>query len=262
MTAWVEGVKGYGTGEWFEVSGAMVNTIYNCYQASPASWLNNSRVKRFKVYVDGEPHAYLDLTDEMGEQSFDLNLRHRNWDSTYIFRFEIVEVYKGAKWDDVCISHVDDMGYCFALTTQLSALAGSMLEAGSLERGAFILTYDPATDTVYTSEVLLNATQRHVTLLRVTAGGKTIEVTPDHPLDVQGRGFVSLQQLKSESPRNNYTTLIGTTSVLLWDEQSQSSCYAPIDSIEELHGNFQTATVRKLSKGSMYIANGFISKTY
>ena len=40
MTAWVEGVTGYGIGEWFEIKGK-ANIIYNGYQSSPTNWKNN-----------------------------------------------------------------------------------------------------------------------------------------------------------------------------------------------------------------------------
>jgi len=50
MTAWVEGKSDYGIGEWFEIKAINVNVIYNGYQSSPISWINNSRVKKFKVY--------------------------------------------------------------------------------------------------------------------------------------------------------------------------------------------------------------------
>lgn len=262
MTAWVEGVAGYGIGEWFEISAANVNTIYNGYQSTPLNWLNNSRVKRFKVYVDGEPHCYLDLTDEMGQQSFDLNIVTKSYDSAYTFRFEIADVYKGNKWDDVCISHVDDVACCFAVSTRLYAMAGTFVQAGVLQKGTALLTFDQMRDTVSSAEVVLSAMQRHVTLLRVKAGGKSIEITPDHPLNVEGRGFISLAVLRSETPDKSYTELVGSTKVLLWSDENAMSYYAEIESIEELHGDFQTVTVRQLSNGSMYIANGFVSQTY
>jgi len=260
MTAWVEGVGGYGIGQWFEVSAPRVNTIYNGYQATTTSWYNNSRVKRFKVYIDGKAHCFLDLTDEMGAQSFDLGEMY--YDSSYVFRFEIADVYKGAKWDDVAISHVDDVACCFAVNTQLMAVAGSFVEAGSLERGSEIMAYDFAADSVYSSVVEMKSTQKHITLLHISAGSKQIDVTPDHPLYVKDRGFVSMNRLREETPGKSYSEIAGTFELLMWDAAQGASYFATVESVEVLTGDFQTVTVRRLSNGGMYIANGFVSKTY
>lgn len=261
MTAWVEGVAGYGIGEWFEVEAGGVNTIYNGYQSTPLNWKNNSRVKRFKVSVDDTVRCYLDLTDEMGAQQFDLDVAYGDFDRPRKFRFEIVEVYKGDKWDDVAISHVDDQACCFASNTLISSLSGAVI-AADVEKGTTVFSYDITTDSVRTSEVTLNASQQHVTLLRVTAGDNSIEITPDHPLYIEGIGFTSLNKLRTGNGDAGYVALTGKFNVLLWNETTQSSYYAPISSIEVLHGKFDTVTIRGLDNGSSYITNGFISKTY
>lgn len=263
MTAWVEGVPGYGIGEWFEIkTPVVINTMYNGYQSTPTSWLNNSRVKRFKVYIDGTPHCFLDLTDEMGEQRFDLNVIGETPEEGRLIRFEIVDVYKGAKWDDVAISHMHYTQCCFATTTQLLVSAVSFIEAGSVVRDSEILSYDMASDTVQAAKVEFIASQKHVTLLRIHANGKEIDVTPDHPLYIKDIGFTSMKQLRDASQGKTYDEIPGMYEVLLWNTETQSSYYAPIESIEVLHGDFQTVTVRQLSNGGMYIANGFVSKTY
>lgn len=261
MTAWVEGVKGYGIGEWFEVDAGGVNTIYNGYQSSPLNWKNNSRVKRFKVYVNDTAVCYLDLTDEMGRQSFDLDVGEASYDHPKRFRFEIVQVYKGDKWDDVAVSHVDEFACCYAENTLISSVSGGVL-AGAITKGTSVLAFDPAADTVSSSVVTLNSSQQHVTLLHVVAGGKSIDITPDHPLYIEGKGFTSLKSLRTAPGDTAYTTLAGEYSVLLWNEESQSSYYAPIERVEVLHGMFNTDTIRGLDKGTSYITNGFISKTY
>jgi hypothetical protein len=261
MTAWVEGVKGYGIGEWFDVKAGGVNTIYNGYQSTPQAWKNNSRVKRFKVYMNDTAVCYLDLTDEMGKQRFDLDVRQASYDHPITFRFEIVEVYKGDKWDDVAISHVDEMACCYSSGTLIAAVNGSIV-AESIAKGSSVLYYDMVTDSVNPATVTLNAQQQHVTLLRVTAGSRTIEITPDHPLYMEGSGFTTLKNLKTAPGDSGYTSLAGNYKVLMWDEVKQTSFYATVGRIEVLHGLFNTVTIRGMNIGSMYIANGFISKTY
>jgi hypothetical protein len=110
MTAWVEGKPGYGIGESFSVRALTINTIYNGYQSTPLNWKNNSRVKKLKVYKDNKAICFLLLTDEMGEQVFTLPIKKD--EEFHVFKFEIVEVYKGLKWDDVAVSHVDYVEKC------------------------------------------------------------------------------------------------------------------------------------------------------
>ena len=64
-TSWVEGASDYGIGEYFVIfpetgldaglAGDTLfdipNVIYNGYQKSYYLWINNSRVKKFKIYV-------------------------------------------------------------------------------------------------------------------------------------------------------------------------------------------------------------------
>lgn len=110
-SSWVEGVSGYGVGEWIEYTfpaGIIINevTIVNGYVKSQSSWENNSRVKQLKVYFNGIAFAVLNLKDERSYQSFPfwkgLGLEQRNW----TLRFEIVDVYKGKKYDDTALTGI------------------------------------------------------------------------------------------------------------------------------------------------------------
>ena len=92
-TSWVEGVKGYGIGEKITFTledvyaGATGIIITNGYSKSPTAWKNNSRVKKLKLSVDG---------DEMTR--------------TFTVTLEILDVYKGDKYDDTAISEVLFLG--------------------------------------------------------------------------------------------------------------------------------------------------------
>ena len=121
-TAWVEGKSGYGIGESFECIFEADNgniTILNGLQKSVKLWKYNSRVKTFKVYYDNMPICYLQLEDNMLWQHFDFDevfLDPNDTESKYgeyrecctgVFRFEIVDIYPGEKWKDVCISEFE-----------------------------------------------------------------------------------------------------------------------------------------------------------
>lgn len=262
MTAWVEGVNGYGIGEWFEVKAITVNTIYNGYQSSIKNFQSNSRVKRFKVYRHGEPICFLDLTDEMGAQHFELP-HHVNWETQEIFKFEIVEVYKGEKWDDVCISHVDHVACCFAPNTQIRLSNTSSQAVDQLQEGTALLGIDLNTATTFESTVELTTSQRHLSLLEIATASHQIAITADHPLYVKNQGFISLGQLLVNQKYESWNDLEkAAVQVLVYDEKSGKTIYETIKSIQKVEGDFNTHTILSISKGSTYVANGFVNKVY
>lgn len=111
-TAWVEGVSGYGVGEYIEFTfendapRATECLIYNGYSKSNAIWKNNSRVKTFDVYENGKLIATMNLADIRGLQVFDLpySIGRREDGKASHLKFVIKEVYKGDKYEDTAIS--------------------------------------------------------------------------------------------------------------------------------------------------------------
>lgn len=119
--AWVEGVKGYGVGEYliytFKAESPRVTEviIVNGYVKSKSAYKNNSRVKKMKMYVKGKPYAILCLEDRISEQIFRFdplgyndrsNLENLKNKPDWTLKFEILEVYKGLKYDDTVISEL------------------------------------------------------------------------------------------------------------------------------------------------------------
>ena len=72
-TAWVEGKSEYGIGESFEMEWELDSRppihIFNGYQKSIKAWKDNSRVKKFKVYLNNEELCYLILEDKISPES-------------------------------------------------------------------------------------------------------------------------------------------------------------------------------------------------
>lgn len=265
MTAWMEGAKGNGIGEYFEVKAQGLNSIYNGYQTSPTAWKNNGRVKKFKVYVDGKPLCFLALNDEMAEQSFELPQTYRTTEDDnevqYIFRLEIVEVYPGNKYQDVGISEIDYTLCCYGEGSRVLAAEGAQSVA-NIAQGSPVITLDLKTGKIAEKVVEKVSRQTHVTLLRVKAGGNTIEITPEHPLYVKGVGFVSLQYILRQKKLQSYANLAGQMELMIWDAGSQSTRYVTADSVERIEGRFNTYTLRAVSDSESYIVNGFVTKTY
>ena len=121
-TPWAEGVKGYGIGEKItftlkDATAAFTGiSIVNGYSKSKTAWKNNSRVKKLKLTYNGTPMYVLNLKDQMGGQYFDfgmaLNADMDNLDGDFTVTLEILDVYKGDKWDDTAISEVT-FGGCY-----------------------------------------------------------------------------------------------------------------------------------------------------
>lgn len=109
-TCWSEGVNGNGIGESFEL---VANTnmiprliaIYNGYSKSVDTFNNNNRVKTLELTINDDISVILELEDVMGEQLFVLEDLIDN-EEDFTFKFEILEIYKGEKYDDTCISEI------------------------------------------------------------------------------------------------------------------------------------------------------------
>ena len=115
-TAWVEGNADYGVGEFLEFTDWMPMgngeiSILNGYQASRASWENNSRVKKFKISINGKDACILELGDVMGVQKFNLPTAVlKAFGDGKSIRFTITETYPGTKWKDTAISGIYSCG--------------------------------------------------------------------------------------------------------------------------------------------------------
>ncbi|MCB0803320.1 MAG: hypothetical protein KDB74_09485 [Flavobacteriales bacterium] len=120
-TAWIEGVPGYGIGEFVTYHIPPQNPriteliVVNGYVKSEKIWNENSRVKKLKMYIDEKPFAILNLEDNRKEQHFKIEplgygdrenfkkLQEKPW---WTIKFEILDVYKGDKYDDTAITEI------------------------------------------------------------------------------------------------------------------------------------------------------------
>ncbi|MEO7990062.1 MAG: hypothetical protein ABI663_11000 [Chryseolinea sp.] len=120
-TAWIEGVPGYGIGEsltyHFPPENPRITKIIvvNGYVKSKKSWTDNSRVKTLKAYLNDKPFAILNLADTRQEQEFEFspigNSDRADWDKlksapSWTMKFEIIDIYKGEKYDDTAITEI------------------------------------------------------------------------------------------------------------------------------------------------------------
>ena len=111
---WAEGVPGQGEGEYLiytfpgECPRITTVQILNGYTKTEKAWLDNGRVKRLRMYYNGEPYAVLELEDTRRLQSFDVGLLgfHDASAPDWTLKFEILDVYPGDKYADTVITEL------------------------------------------------------------------------------------------------------------------------------------------------------------
>ena len=91
---------------------------------------------------------------------------------------------------------------------------------------------------------------------------KSIQITPNHPLNFKKFGFSSLQEIKRKNQYSSYNDFIHNVEVLVWNKKNNKAEFQKIVEIKKIEGIFKTYTIKEINNGVNYIANGFITKTY
>lgn len=107
-TCWTEGVNGDGIGEKVTIvcNGiATINRIiiHNGYCKSEKLFYENNRVKKIKITFDNGESVIADLSENFSDR---VTVIPVSTVQTSAITFEIMEVYKGSKYDDTCISEI------------------------------------------------------------------------------------------------------------------------------------------------------------
>lgn len=111
-TAWLEGAKGNGIGEWISYSSETEQTIssiiiYNGYLKNNTTYLNNGRMKKFSLeFSDGTILTYdiAKVTFNESKKGFEIN-----FDTpivTSLVKLTVLDVYNGAYYSDLAISEI------------------------------------------------------------------------------------------------------------------------------------------------------------
>ncbi|MDS0525420.1 discoidin domain-containing protein [Clostridium sp. SHJSY1] len=107
-TAWAEGKDGDGIGEWIKLERSTPFVIdgvgfSNGYQKSEYTYYANNRVKKVRVELSDGTSVTQELIDRIGGNEVYLG---REISTTYV-KITILEVYKGNKYQDTCISRIE-----------------------------------------------------------------------------------------------------------------------------------------------------------
>ncbi|PXX98776.1 hypothetical protein DF185_15470 [Marinifilum breve] len=267
--AWVEGVSGYGIGEFllytFAGASARITEIklVNGYVKSKSAWENNSRVKKLKVYIDEKPFVILNLKDIRGVQSFEFKPIGKGWDvgmdePDWTMKFEILEVYKGLKYDDVAISEIYFDGidvHCFAKGTSILMADKSSKNIENLKNRDLVAYMDLENNQIKSARIEKLEKVNHRGLVRYKfESGIEITATQDHPFRIKKKGWASLKPKQSAQ----YKGFESINQVNVGDLFLTKNGTDQLISIDFIEGVQETYTISKLSSGDNFIANGFV----
>jgi hypothetical protein len=276
-TAWVEGVPGYGIGESltyrFNPESPRITEIIvvNGYVKSEKAWRENSRVKKLKLYVNNKPYAFLNLADSRHEQHFTVeplgNNDRANWDllkqqPPWTLKFEIVEVYKGTKYDDTAISEIYFNGldvHCVAAETRVTMADGTEKSIHEIKRGDHVLSYNYWHQAYLPARVTDVFASPHGSLQRYIFDGFEINATDDHPFLLEGNRWASLNPEKSMTYTSNHGVVIRLLQPGDRVSVASPEGFATLNKTEPLTEQRLTYTLQ-LDIGTNFIANGIIVK--
>lgn len=270
---WVEGVPGYGISEYllYTFNGPSPRIteiiIVNGHVKSQLAWENNSRVKKLKVYINDEPYANFNLQDTRSAQTFEVNpigyedrqnLDAMKVEPDWTIKFEILEVYKGLKYDDVVISEIYFDGldvHCFARGTKIQMADQTIKNIEDLMVGDSVAYMDFATKSLKSAKIeKLEKVVHHGLVTYKFESGLEITATRDHPFKTEDRGWASLKPDKSRQ----YKGFEKIEKISIGDSFLTANGSERLIAIDFLDGEQETYTISKMSSGNNFLANGLI----
>ena len=276
-TAWVEGAKGWGIGEYlvyrFSAQAPRITEVIvvNGYVKSEKAWRENGRVKKLKMYLNNKPFAILNLEDNRNEQIFHFdpigNSDREDWEAlatqpAWTLKFEIMEVYKGEKFEETAISEIFFDGidvHCFGAGTRVQMADGTEKPIERVQKGEQVMSYDFAGRQMVAATVTGRVEKRHASLVNLVLEDRTVTCTPDHPFYTADKGWASV-----DPARSNLGYLHSGMIHALAPGQSiyipAANRYARLVRVEKIRAPQLTYTLF-LQGADNFIANGLLVKT-
>jgi hypothetical protein len=269
FTAWapdtIGGVIGKKINFHFKPLSPRVNKIiiYDGYLKNYELFKSNSRVKTFKLYVNGNPYALLELKDTTASQTFSITpLQSKIKNKDLILTFEIIDIYKGSKYSEVAVSEINFDGldvHCFGEGTKILMADNSLKNIEFIQKGDKVKTYNYRTKKLVVTEVKYKIKTLHSGLNKLIFENCEIVSTDDHPFWVENKGWGSLSPVKSNT---DYKQTSEVQKLEIGDKVfvPAENKFVRFNNIEKIAGKQITYTI-DLKKGDNFVANGLLVKT-
>ena len=278
-TAWVAGIKG-GIGEYiayhFAPTAPRITKVIiaNGYVKSEKAYRENSRVKKLKMYIDDKPFAILNLEDSRREQFFEFDPIGNGNRTTvkeleklrelpkWTMKFEILEVYKGDKYDDVAISEIYFDGidvHCFGAGTKILMSDNSLKNIELIREGEIVKSYDFENKKLIDSKVTKLTSVTHSNLLKLKFADNEIVATADHPFWIEKGVWAATN---AEKANKDYFQKTKVEKLQIGDKvfMPEKNIFSEIIDMENIDIRQITYTI-ELSESDNFIANGMLVKT-
>jgi len=275
-TAWVEGVKGYGIGEYVEFTfpkshPRITRIIFaNGYIKSYNTWINNARVKTLKMYIDNVPYAIIELEDIYAEQYIEVPPIGKSPDEInygidserkWTMKFEILEVFKGNKYEDTAITEIYFDGldvHCLAKGTKILMANNNVLNIETIKKGDKIKSYNTIQNKFETAIIKDIQEIKHKELIKITFDNqKTIICTNEHPfLSNQNLWFSFMPQKTKNEYKINKVYKLKNGTILKTIKGN-----IKIINIEKIEEDTLTYNIILDNNKQTYIANDLITKS-
>ena len=154
------------------------------------------------------------------------------------------------------------MDYALCCFASDSYINNENIKINTVKEKDEIQCIDIDKNTTYKSKVENIVSVNHVNLIKISTPTKSLTLTKDHPLNIKGYGFISLTRLSKKLNTEIDDLSKENVFILTWDSKSKSLKYERLSMLESLKGKQKTYSIRKISNGSDYIVNGFITRTY
>lgn len=237
--------------------------IWNGYMKNIDLWNANSRVAKFKLFINGSPKAILELKDLNNTQSFSIDpVQSIDSIKDLILTLEIIEIFKGSKYEDVVVSEINFDGldvHCFGEGTQITMADGSSKSIELLKSGDLIMSFDTKINHIIQTEVANLVSVKHSNILRLKFADRKIIVTDDHPFWTAGKEWASINPVKSNQ---NYLQESEIQKLQIGDKVFNPSdkTFVELMELETVDDVLITYTL-ELKSASNFIANGLLVKT-
>ncbi|MEL6594083.1 MAG: Hint domain-containing protein, partial [Bacteroidota bacterium] len=206
--------------------------------------------------VNGREKALLHLEDTRGKQKFQLGEELQSKSGDLVLRFEIVDVYPGAKYQDTGFAELEFDGtgvLCLGAGTPILLADGGLKAIEEITPGDQVLSWDEGRQELRASMVERIGQQRHDNLVRLEWESGSLLITDDHPIFVVDKGW-AVANPAGAFPYQGFERLAKLAPgdlLLLADGKS-----VPLQAITPINQSQLTYTITRLSHGNNFIANG------